>query len=492
MRKNRAFVILGCLAGLVPAAVHAANFLVDTTVVDAGDLNPGDGVCAWATFPPPNQRCTLRAAVQEANALPGHDVIVIPGGFEIVLDQIGAGEDAAISGDLDITESVAIGSLAAGDFRPVIDAAGIDRIFDVHSPAPATFVGLVLTGGDAGASNGGAIRGRPDTLIMVTSSRLVGNHASTGGALRLEPDTGGFPVVDRLVDVALVGNTADFTGSAISNIGFLEIEESEIAGNQSPFGGDGALTSDGGAVTVRNTTIAGNQKNGIAVSNTGLSLLNSTVVDNGNEGVQYFSATGLDSVVIKNTIIAHNTDSNPDGKADCQFNSAGVFDVAGNHNLDSDNSCGLSAAMGDLPATDPLLGPLQLNGGTTRTMVPALSGPVVDAGENSTCETDDQRGATRPLDGDKSGVATCDIGAVEVLPCLGDPELFVGFEIITGTEEFEGCLSIYAINFEVWAGGHATFRARDGVSIDPSFAILNGGTFEFIRDPAAGSGMTLP
>ena len=49
-------------------------FTVNSTV-DAVDANPGDGVCETA---PGNGACTLRAAVQEANDLPGMDEINVP------------------------------------------------------------------------------------------------------------------------------------------------------------------------------------------------------------------------------------------------------------------------------------------------------------------------------------------------------------------------------------------------------------------------------
>ncbi|MBN2146626.1 MAG: hypothetical protein JW726_04520 [Anaerolineales bacterium] len=47
-----------------------------TTNGDASDLNPGDGSCDSSADA--GTQCTLRAAIQEANALPGHDVISYP------------------------------------------------------------------------------------------------------------------------------------------------------------------------------------------------------------------------------------------------------------------------------------------------------------------------------------------------------------------------------------------------------------------------------
>src|SRR5688572_22952303 len=94
----RGIVRLWAIGALLFAATaaDAARFRVDSTA-DAPDLDPGDGVCATA-----EAACSLRAAVQEANALPGADRIRVPAG-EYVLTLAGRLEDAAATGDLDLT-----------------------------------------------------------------------------------------------------------------------------------------------------------------------------------------------------------------------------------------------------------------------------------------------------------------------------------------------------------------------------------------------------
>jgi hypothetical protein len=62
----------------------------------------------------------------------------------------------------------------------------------------------------------------------------------------------------------------------------------------------------------------------------------------------------------------------------------------------------------DLPGVDPLLGPLQDNGGSTDTHLPMLGSPAIDAGDATTALPRDQRGVRRP-----QGPAS-DIGSVEV------------------------------------------------------------------------------
>jgi hypothetical protein len=75
------------------------------------------------------------------------------------------------------------------------------------------------------------------------------------------------------------------------------------------------------------------------------------------------------------------------------------------YNLDSDGSC-LWNAAGDRAGIDPLLGPLQDNGGYTLTHLPMAGSPVVNIG-NFGCSGSDQRGLRRPRG------AACDMGAVE-------------------------------------------------------------------------------
>src|SRR4029079_14318295 len=80
---------------LWPAAGLAATFVVNSTL-DATDVLPGNGACSPATAV-----CTLRAAVQEANALPGTHVIVLPAGiYRLTIP--GRGEVRGATGDLDI------------------------------------------------------------------------------------------------------------------------------------------------------------------------------------------------------------------------------------------------------------------------------------------------------------------------------------------------------------------------------------------------------
>ena len=91
------------------------------------------------------------------------------------------------------------------------------------------------------------------------------------------------------------------------------------------------------------------------------------------------------------------------------------------------DTCSLSFALNDQPATDPLLKPLANNGGPTETHAlssqlvedPATS-PAIDSGDNLRCPNNDQRGSLRPDDGDGDGIYVCDIGAFELFVARAD------------------------------------------------------------------------
>ena len=141
-------------------------------------------------------------------------------------------------------------------------------------------------------------------------------------------------------------------------------------------------------------------RGGLIVGAFTATLTNSTVSENHGDGL----LTYLSTVTLKNSIIAKQALG-----VDCQnFLGSGSL-ISDGYNLDSDGTCRLVAAV---PNSDPLLGPLQYNGGPTWTHALPLGSPAVDAippGTNGCGDPDvtDQRGVPRP-----QGVG-CDIGAFE-------------------------------------------------------------------------------
>src|SRR5262252_7325288 len=186
---------LGLAMLIAPRSAPAATFTVDTTD-DAVDVAPGDGQCQTA-----NDHCSLRAAIQEANALLGADVIRLPAGTYLI-SRAGSGEDQAATGDLDITSSVSI--TGDGAATTIVDGEALDRVFDVLATGAAVISGVTIQNGSADA--GAGIRVEGGTLKLMEST-VMGNQASDAGG-GIDNDVGVLQVVRSTVS----GNVAHGSG----------------------------------------------------------------------------------------------------------------------------------------------------------------------------------------------------------------------------------------------------------------------------------------
>lgn len=352
-----------------PSHGGAPSYVVDS-VTDAVDANPGDGECATATGD-----CTLRAAIQEANTPTGLNDVSLPPG-EYTLSLAGAGEDAAASGDLDITDSIVI--TGAGADVTIINADGIDRVIQV------------------------------DPLVTVNLTVKISGVAITGGSSTV----GGAGILNSadltLTGVAVRGNSATLVGGAgISNLvdGTLTVMSSELSGNTATVGGGALLNT--GAAELTNVTISGNTATtGAAVSSAaGTVDVNFTTISDNTATVPLVGAAvrnAASTVTFSNTLIAGNSPNN------C----TGLFTSAG-YNLEDAAGCGL-ASVGDQQNATSGLGALQDNGGTTFTHNLTLASDARDAATPFCPDPPlDQRGAIRPADGDGVLGARCDVGAFE-------------------------------------------------------------------------------
>jgi hypothetical protein len=254
--------------------------------------------------------------------------------------------------------------------------------------------------------------------VTVGGCYLVGTFSSaTGGAIwssgtltiNNSTITGNTAVSDECTShnhLSLLGGIFQYSGSATIN-------ESTISSNR-PLGIQGSI------LTVNNSSIIGNTGSGIAGST--LTINNSTITGNGwgindfrtltvsngtisgNSAVGIFINNGA-TATLQNSIVANNPTANCIGTM-----------ASHGYNLSSDGTCNFNAP-GDLNSHDPLLGPLQNNGGPTQTMALLPGSPAIDGGNPNGCTdgsghllTTDQRGMPRP---DKEDARGCDIGAYE-------------------------------------------------------------------------------
>src|SRR5690606_22111886 len=185
MSLRPAIALLAALALALPATADAAFFVVNNTA-DVPEETPGDGTCNPQGAI--GNTCTLRAAIQEANALGGAHVIgVASGNYSITRN--GIGEDAASTGDFDITADITL--LNATNNTPIISAVSRDRVFDVLSGGKLTLIGVHVHGGYANAPGniqGGGIRVADGATLVLQESIVSTNLANIGGAIYSDGD----------------------------------------------------------------------------------------------------------------------------------------------------------------------------------------------------------------------------------------------------------------------------------------------------------------
>ncbi|MGB5326122.1 MAG: DUF4347 domain-containing protein, partial [Pseudomonadales bacterium] len=129
---------------------HTLDIFTVNTYADTVDINPGDGVALDA-----GGNTSLRAAIMEANALGGADVIELSAGTYDLTRGV-TGEDEAAQGDLDITSNITI--VGAGATDTTIDANGIESVFHLKdNNADLTLRNLTVTGGNQASGKGGGI-----------------------------------------------------------------------------------------------------------------------------------------------------------------------------------------------------------------------------------------------------------------------------------------------------------------------------------------------
>ncbi|HJQ36583.1 MAG TPA: cadherin-like domain-containing protein [Thermoanaerobaculia bacterium] len=325
--------------------------------------------------PPSINHCTLRKAIINANndgggypqclAGSGADTItfLFPGTITTAI--AGISEDAAATGDYDITESLTIIGHPDGT---IIDGNDLDRLFHVN---PLNTPGVVVTLRNLHIRNGTGL-GSAGCILMsggtlnLENVTISGCHVNggDGGALLLSAGT------VNLVNSTISGNTAAHHGGALVNDGgTLNITNSTITNNSSGFSNlTGGIRSAGIATTLRNTIVAGNAGNDLPN------------IDGTFTSLGYNIIGELGTMVGNPTIVPNAGD-----QIDVNF-----------------------AAVALLPLTN--------NGGPTPTHALGGASLALDKGHSSG-STSDQRGLTRPCDGaslaNAPGGDGGDVGAYE-------------------------------------------------------------------------------
>ncbi len=345
-----------------------------------------------------------------------------------------------------------------------LDGNGATRL--LNTGAALSLDTLVLSGGSSLGSQGGAIRSTG--ALTCTDCTFSGNQSGLGGAIYCDGSgvtcTGctfssnygqgnggaihcGFGSV--MGNVTCTACTFEYNfidggyGGAITSNGAVTCTDCTFFANSIDSGGGsgGAIYQSGlgNSVNCTNCTFYGNntfyggsggaiycQCDGIAC--TGCTFSNNYALGNGgaiHAGVYavtctdctFSSNSGIGrclytsaQVTITNCIVAEPLTGT-------MFAGGGAF-TSGGYNI-----CTASAvdvpwmnATGDQMSTDPILGPVQDNGGPVPTMRPAINSPAIDQGGGSVT-TVDARGYARPADdpaiANAAGGDGRDVGAVE-------------------------------------------------------------------------------
>jgi predicted outer membrane repeat protein len=247
-------------------------------------------------------------------------------------------------------------------------------------------------------------------------------HVAESGDLTLDQLTlrGGFAV----------GSGLGSFGGAIANRGRITLSDSTVSGNSAGADGGGIVSRNDLAsqvTTLINSTVSGNSANsrgGGLFNVNGLSrVIFSTVTGNtaalAGSGIASFG-DNVTRTEVRGSIVSGNA-----GNDDVAFvtQATNSFESLGDNLIGGGNATGTFAETGDQPGvTDLMLSALNDHGGATRTHLPVPGSAAVDAVQG-VCGSDpatDQRGITRPQDGDNAGGALCDIGAAEIIDTDGD------------------------------------------------------------------------
>lgn len=358
---------------------------------DGIDLVAGDGVVGDGT----TGTQTLRAAIQEANALAGSNVIELAAGT-YVLSIAGADEDLSATGDLDIKDNLTIRGQGVG--VTIIDAGALDRIFQIFAGVTLNLENLTITNGAlTGSADGAGIRNSGTTTL--TNVEVTGNISedSAGGI----NNTGLMIIVDSTIS----NNSAVGSGGGIRNTGSLQITRSTLYGNTTERDGGALFNAAAGDVILSNTTFSGNQaeRSGGAVRNTAtISAINNTMTQN-IAGTVGGAISNSGTVTLQNNLILDNLAGSD---ADLQ----GSYDSLGGNLI---GVVGTATGLGGTDiqgVADPTLvldSNLADNGGPTLTHALILGSVAIDAGINANAAALEQRGSQRILG------SAVDIGAVE-------------------------------------------------------------------------------
>jgi hypothetical protein len=338
-----ALAAVGLLLWAVPAA--ASTYVVDLPG-DFGDSTPGDDSCAGGPG-----GCSLRAAVEEANAHGGPDIVDLPpNDYEL---NLGGPGSLVISSEVVIDGT---GSSAATTIRPA--PPGVGRLIDVSSAGDlvlrdATVRGATLADSGAGIRSAGALTLRravvadneannadgggiatltgsgptliADSVIGSPDGVIPGNRAGGlapfgvfgGGGISQGMGAGTLTIQDSRISLNTVKAESVARGGGIYGGSAVNISDSEVSGNvatvTSSGSSEGGMVQYVGPLTMRRTTVSGNSAlatgggsgaiGGVGIETDGTLLEDSTIANNTGRSEILMSGSGTEVATVRRSTI---------------------------------------------------------------------------------------------------------------------------------------------------------------------------------------------
>jgi len=222
-----------------------------------------------------NGDCTLREAVQAANsdtavdACPagdGWDTIILPAGT-YVLTETGALEDANLTGDLDILDSLTI--VGQGAEATVIDGNAADRVLHLDPDEDGLTLhlkGVQVTNGQSD-NGGGLYQSNGLSIIeesLVTRNQVTGTLADNGGG-GIYAELGVVRVLSSTISYNRADNSVagDSDGGGIYlDTAVLHLQDSVVLSNSVPDGEGGGIYADYASITLQAARVMSNTAEG--------------------------------------------------------------------------------------------------------------------------------------------------------------------------------------------------------------------------------------
>jgi CHAT domain-containing protein len=201
-----------------------------------------------------------------------------------------------------------------------LNGGGIGTIGPTN--ASITIANSTIQGNSAGSGSGGGIE-LVDASLDITNSTISGNTAAqSGGGIR---NVGALTIANSVISQNIAET---FWGGGIANISSTElrIDGSIISDNEAPFGG--GIDHSGSLLTIRNSTLAGNQATGEfgggAIGSSGLLTIDQNTFNNNtaNQGGALFITSN--TLNLNRSTLSGNLASAQGGAI---FNSAGTVNV---------------------------------------------------------------------------------------------------------------------------------------------------------------------